>query len=232
MAAKCSTCGSIHDLCTKNIPSFQGLPEDVQEKIVSQALHEDYKKGRVLFRQGEKCDSIFIIRQGKVKLSYIDADGKEIIIDIMVDGELIGDNLFLQKKDYEYDAVCISDVKICQIRRRDYENVLKNNPILALNLIYSMSSKIKDQEEKIRILSENDAKKRLAIYLLSRSTRTKGRDIKLSVEEIAGSINLRTETVSRKIKELIDEGYIERSGQKSISISKISALKKYVGEIG
>ncbi|MDO5027117.1 MAG: Crp/Fnr family transcriptional regulator [Tissierellia bacterium] len=228
MTQGCITCGSVHELCTRNIPSFQGLPEDVQAQIVSQALHEDYEKGRVLFRLGDPCDSIYIIRQGKVKLSYIDAEGKEIIIDIMVDGELIGDNLFLEKREYDYDAVCISDVKICQITRRDYEEVLKNNPILALNLIYSMSGKLKDQEEKIRILSENDAKKRLAIYLLSRNRRTKKSDIKLSVEEIAASINLRPETISRKIKDLVDEGYLERIGKKRLSLSNIEGLKRMI----
>lgn len=226
MACHCTSGAHGELLCTSKITLFSSLPLAVQETIVSDAIHSDYAKGHTLFRQNDVCESMYIIREGKVKLSYIDIDGKEIIIDILVDGELIGDNLFLEKGQFAYDAVCISDTKICEIRRTAFEKVLKENPSLALNMITTLSKKLNDQEEKIKILSENDARKRLATYLMTRANRIHASNIRLTVEEIASSINLRPETVSRKIKEMVDEGILVRVGKRSLSIADLEALKE------
>lgn len=220
------SCERGHGLCTSKIKLFQSLPHQAQKKLVGQAQHKDYKRQEPLFYQGDLCNRIHIIRQGKVKLSKIDLEGKENILDILIEGDVIGEELFLRKEAYPYEALSISPVKTCEIQTQTFESLLQDNPQTSLELIHSLSRKLRDQEERNAILAENDGLKKLAAFLLQRRQKLNSPTIELSLEEIAASINLRPETVSRKIKELIDQGIIQRNKKSSLTIIDREKLKE------
>lgn len=198
-----------------------------QEKLVKEAIHKVYEKNETLFQEGDSCQSLFIILEGKVKLSSMDRNGKENIYDIIIPGQSIGEDRFLSKEKFPFTATCLSQTKICEIQAKSFQNILQKNPESCINLILALSKKIKSQEEKISLLSENDGLERLAIFLLNRSQRIRSLNIQLSIEEIAASINLRAETVSRKIAQLSELGLIQRQGKSKISILNYQKLKEF-----
>ena len=100
-----------------------------------------------------------------------------------------------------------------------------NRPEIGIKLLSVIGSKLSTANELIEMLSINDAKSRLAGFLLHRSSRVKKDIIELSREDIAAYINLTRETISRKLNELQDEGIIELSGHKRIKINDKEALR-------
>lgn len=223
----CQTC-SRGNLCTSSIPLFQSLDYRIQEKLASSAKHVFYKKGDRIFSEGDSCDRIYIVHQGKIKLSAIDPKGKENIIDILLPGDSLGEDRFLGQGQFPFDALCLEDTATCQIDGLSFRQVFAENPQAFMDLIAALSEKIKGQEEKIILLSENDTAKRLASFLLMRSRRISASTIELSIEDIAASINLRAETISRKIQVLRDLGLVKREGKSKITILDIEKLKEYV----
>lgn len=204
-------------LCTSRVKLFSNLPESLQQELAQGANHFTLKKGEVLIAEQSICRSIYLILYGKLKLHTYDADGKEFILDIYVDGDSIGEELFLTRSQYPYEVVALSEVGICEITTDHFQTLITREPQTALNLIATLSAKLDRANKKNAILSENDALVRLAAFLVERHKRTNG-EIELTIDDIAASVNLRRETVSRKIGELQDRGFLHRIGQSGLEL--------------
>lgn len=212
--------------CTTSVPLFGSLPEEVRKSLTAQSIQTARAKGSTLFRVGEKVDSVLIIRKGRIKLCKYDADGNEYILDIIHDGDAIWENLFLENAVFPYSAVCLSKVDLCEIRKSEFIRLLADRPSIAMNLISLLSLRLKDSNEKALLLSIRDPEVRLAGFLLDRDIRCVGPEIKLKLEDIAASIGLRPETVSRILSRFEKANLIKRLGQGKLLVTDRGELKK------
>ncbi len=227
---KTMTCGCVNCksgiLCTTAIPLFNALPGDVQKKLTEHSVQTTFERGSTIFSAGEEVDSVLIIRKGRIKLCKYDVDGNEYILDIINDGDAIWENLFLEEPVFPYDAICLSDVNLCEIKKSEFIQMLAYHPSIAMNLISLLSRRLQDSNEKALLLSIHDPKVRLAGFLLDRDIRCVGPEIKLKLEDIAASIGLRPETVSRNLSNFEKNHLIKRLGKGKIIVTDRSGLKK------
>ncbi len=223
----CEECGGF---CTESVPLIEGLPVNAQVSLMEHSKHANLKKGSYLFNEGEVVDSICIIRKGRVKLCRYDSLGREQIITILADHDIIWEGMFLDGSVYPYSAVCLSNASICQIHRDDFIKVVKD-PTAAMNIIIMLSKKLHDANERNMLLSTKDPMARLAGFLMYRVDRSPSDDIVLKLDDIAASVSLRMETVSRKLRELEKMGLIERRGHAKIKVIDRDALREiYVSQ--
>ena len=218
----CEECGGF---CTESVPLIEGLPVNAQVSLMEHSIHETLKKNSYLFREGEEVDSICIIRKGRVKLCRYDSLGREQIITILADHDIIWEGMFLDGSVYPYSAVCLTNASICQIHRDDFIKVV-DNPTAAMNIIILLSKKLHDANERNMLLSTKDPLARLAGFLMYRVDRSATDDIVLKLDDIAASVNLRTETVSRKFKEMEKMGLIQRVGHAKLRVLNRDALRE------
>lgn len=227
---KTITCGCVNCksgiLCTTAIPLFNALPVDVQKKLTEHSVQTTFERDSTIFSAGEEVDSVLIIRKGRIKLCKYDVDGNEYILDIINDGDAIWENLFLEEPVFPYDAICLSDVSLCEIKKSEFIQMLAQHPSIAMNLISLLSRRLQDANEKALLLSIHDPKVRLAGFLLDRDIRCVGPEIKLKLEDIAASIGLRPETVSRNLSNFEKAHLIKRLGKGKIIVTDRSGLKK------
>ena len=217
----CEECGGF---CTTNVPLMEGLPVNVQVSLMEHSRHESLKKSSYLFREGEDVDSICIIRKGRVKLCRFDSLGREQIVTILADHDIIWEGMFLDGSVYPYSAVCLTNASICRIHRDDFIKVV-NDPAAAMNTIILLSKKLHDANERNMLLSTKDPMARLAGFLMYRVDRSIDEDIILKLDDIAASVSLRTETVSRKLRDLEKTGLIQRLGHARIRVLDRDALR-------
>ncbi len=223
----CEECGGF---CTQNVPLIVGLPANLQVNLMENSVHEELKKNSYLFREGESVDSICIIRKGRVKLCRYDSLGREQIITILADHDIIWEGMFLEGSIYPYSAVCLTNASICQIHRDDFIKIV-NDPSAAMNTIILLSKKLHDANERNMLLSTKDPMARLAGFLTYRVDRSIDDDVVLKLDDIAASVSLRTETVSRKLREMEKKGLIERLGHARIRVLDRDTLREiYVSQ--
>ncbi|MBP3196536.1 MAG: Crp/Fnr family transcriptional regulator [Butyrivibrio sp.] len=223
----CEECGGF---CTESVPLIEGLPVNAQVSLMEHSMHENLKKGSYLFREGETVDSICIIRKGRVKLCRYDSLGREQIITILADHDIIWEGMFLDGSIYPYSAVCLSNASICRIHRDDFIKVV-DDPTAAMNIIIMLSKKLHDANERNMLLSTKDPMARLAGFLMYRVDRSATDDIVLKLDDIAASVNLRMETVSRKLRELEKMKLITRTGHGKIKVMNRDQLREiYVSQ--
>lgn len=213
-------------LCAAAIPVFGTLSDELQKNLAAHATQSTRAKGSFLFQVGEAVGSVLIIRKGRVKLCKYDANGNEYILDILHDGDAIWEALFLESPVFPYSAVCLSKVELCEVRKSEFIQLITDRPDIAMHLISLLSLRLRDANDKALLLSMHDPKVRLAGFLLDRDIRCVGPEIKLKLEDIAASIGLRPETVSRNMTLFVKAGLIKRLGHGKIMVTDREGLKK------
>lgn len=221
----CKTCQA-HGNCLSKINLFKELGVDQSKSIYLTADHKDYKKGESVFSFGEPIDKIIILRYGKIKTSTYDENGRESIRKIYVQGDIIGEDSIFLDKSYQVNGEAIEKSGICQIDKATLRNILVKDHDFSLKMIKSLSQRVYETEMMLEILSIKDSYLRLAAFLAYRARITKNDVIELNQENIASSINITRETVSRKLSELEKEGFIENQSYKKIKIKNLSNLNK------
>ena len=93
-----------------------------------------------------------------------------------------------------------------------------------------LSNKLHDANERNMILSISEPMKRIAAFLIYNEKRSEEPTLTLRLDDIAGSVGLRPETVSRYIRKMIGEGLIEKVGQSGFRIPDFDRLNAVVGE--
>ncbi|MGO1580315.1 MAG: Crp/Fnr family transcriptional regulator [Peptoniphilaceae bacterium] len=209
------TCES---LCISKIPLFDELSKEDQEKMVEKAEHFEVDKGNIVTKENEKADYILILREGKVKLNTFDIDGKEYILDIKLDRDIIGEEYFLKNTVFTYNVETIEKSKFCKIATDLLFEKAKENPAFSQKMILNLSKELQESNNKLLLMMETNALYRLIGFLLRQKKRLEKDEILLSLDDLAAMINLRKETLSRKIRQLEELGYIERIGHKKIRI--------------
>ena len=132
--------------------------------------------------------------------------------------------MFLKEPVYHYSIEAMSDVDVCEISTETFLSVLNHHPEAALSLIQMLSTELTDAKEKILLLSIRSPEVRTAGFLLERWNKS-GEDIIIfKLEDIASTISLRMETISRTLRKFEKAGMISRLGKGKIRIIDRPAL--------
>lgn len=219
------TCDNCNQLCTSKITLFESLTQEEQKELVVKAQHLDYKKGDIVFSETDAADKIIIIRYGKIKINRYSLEGKEYVLDILMEGDVYGEQNIFGGKCFEANAVSLGESGVCLISHSDIQNLILKRPEVGIKILNVVGKKLSLTNELVQLLSINDAKARVAGFILFRSSRIKGKIIELTREDMAAYINVRRETISRKLGELQSEGAIKLEGNKKVHILNTDMLR-------
>lgn len=199
--------------CMDNIRLFAELPPPAKRELLARARHTAHASGDIIVHEGDPIESIIVVRTGRIKTYRSTSDGEQHVLDVLHDGQALWHGLFLDKRTYGYSVSCLTPVRLCLIHRADVEQMLANHPDVAMGLIRMVCTELERAEERIMMLSIRDPRRRLAEYLLARDRSCTGPEIHLKLDDIASSVGLRPETVSRNIARFDREGLVRRTGR-------------------
>ena len=199
--------------CMDNIRLFAGLPAEAKRELLTRARHIKRESGAIIVSEGDPIESIVVVRSGRLKTYRSTSDGEQYVLDVLHDGQALWNGMFLADHIYRYSVAALTPVRLCLIHRADVERMLANHPDAAMDLISMICTELDRAEERIMMLSIRDPRRRLAEYLLIRDSSCTGPEIHLKLEDIANSVGLRPETVSRNIARFAREGLVERTGR-------------------
>ena len=199
--------------CMDNIRLFADLPSPAKRELLARARHTTHESGAIIAHEGDPIESIIVVRSGRIKTYRSTSDGEQYVLDVLHDGQALWHGLFLDNHTYGYSVSCLTPVRLCRIHRADVEQMLANHPDVAMGLIRMVCTELDRAEERIMMLSIRDPRRRLAEYLLVRDRSCTGPEIHLKLEDIASSVGLRPETVSRNIARFDRERLVKRTGR-------------------
>ena len=189
------------------------------------AQHRDFTRGETVFLSDDKADSILIVRFGRIKLSRVMKDGQEFVLDILTSGDVLGEQTIYSGETNGMDGTALDDCGICLISALEIGKLILQQPDIGVRLLHSIGRKLHDAQRLAEILSRRHAQARLAGFLLLRAEREKDNAVLLSHEEIAASLSLSRETVTRKLAEMSQSGMVKLSGYRRVQVLDRLALK-------
>lgn len=199
----CDTCGARKSSLFGNFCDHEVSQVDENKSCAY------YKKGQPIFIEGSFPRGVFCLNQGKVKIFTRGDEGKEQIIHIAKEGEIIGFRAMFSGEPYKVAASTLEECNICFIGKEDFLNMIDTNPTLRNGIMKELSKELGDRAIFITNMAQKSVRERLAFALLILGDIYGDEQINLTREDMANFVGTATETLIRLLKDFKDEGMIE-----------------------
>jgi CRP/FNR family cyclic AMP-dependent transcriptional regulator len=205
----------------KNIPLFSCLSESDLADIEKVAVRKTFPKNTILLSEGDSTDALYVICEGKVKVTIDDNEGKEIILSMLGTGEYFGEMALLDDEPRSASVTTKETTQMLIISKNDFMDILSSKQF-AFNLLKDLTKRLREANKKIESLALLDVYGRVARILNQFAKSQEGKMVieeKLTHQEIANMIGSSREMVSLILKELSNGGYITID-KKQITINR------------
>lgn len=224
----------IKDKYSPDLDGLQSLGEDSKtisnlETVLSQSETIKPKKKDTLYREGTHPRSIFYINKGSVKTVKLHEDGKELMIDLLKEGDFFGIVSVMTNTEYQHSAVCLEDSEIVSISTEDFDALLESNAEVATKILKIFAGNIEHKELELLEIAYGTVRTRVAEGIMSLSETYADNleeGLPLTRSELAQYIGIATETLIRTVADFKDENLISTNGRKIVPhIDKLKQLK-------
>jgi CRP/FNR family transcriptional regulator/CRP/FNR family cyclic AMP-dependent transcriptional regulator len=182
--------------------------------MVARIAHsKTFSKGYMVFEEGEKRDTLYIVLKGRVKISLYDEDGREYILDIIGKDGFFGELSLFEELSGFANVMTLEQSDLLMVRRNDFMKLLMENRDFAMSMIKELSKRLRAANEKLKSFAFLGVEGRILKYLMDIGEKS-GAKVKdrIIIEngptqvEIASACGCSRETVSRMVKILVEKG--------------------------
>jgi CRP-like cAMP-binding protein len=177
-----------------------------------------YRKGEVVFREGEPAERLFLIERGRVKLSIGTPAGQDLLIGVLGRGQIFGELAVIDRGPRAMDARAMEDTTLYALDSDMFWTLLESRHALARRLLELMARRLRRADRTSQDLVFFDAPTRLARRLIELAEEHgeqvgEGQAIRITVrvtqEEIAQMIGVTRESANRLIASFASRGWID-----------------------
>ncbi len=220
----CETCES------RDTNLFCSLHAPELESFNRHKTQNRYRKGQIIFYDGNQAFGVFCIQRGRVKLYKLGPQGHPQIVRLAGPGNLLGYRSLLSNEPYHATAEALEDCDICCIDREAFLSVARGNQDMAFKLLRKLSQELRQAEDLATSIAQKSARERMA-ELLIHLKEAYGRqeslgfsiDLHLSREEMGEMIGITQETAIRLLSDFKKSKFIHVN-ERQITILNLPAL--------
>lgn len=199
----------------KTVPMFAELSDSDLDSLAQLASRRHYARETPIFFEHEEGDSFFMILKGRVKVTILGDDGREVILSMLGTGDVFGEMALLDDEPRSATAIAVEDCDLLSLQRSEFDGVVKSRASISAGLIKVLSARLRKANHQISTLALLDVYGRVARVLMEMA-RDEGRRLRdgriafrrATHQEIANRIGTTRETVTRMMKDLERQGLI------------------------
>jgi CRP-like cAMP-binding protein len=212
-------------LCTQCLSSWLPAIDANRQSLI-------YKKGELLFKEGDEVTGMFFIEKGMVKVHKKWGDDKELILRIAGDGDIVGHRGLGSDTIYPVSGTALETTTVCFVDLPFFNDTLRVNPDFLYKLMMFFAAELKESEKRMRNLAHMSVKGRIANAIITIKQKfgasASGQlNITLSRQDFASYNGATYETVFRVMNEMADDQSIKIDG-KEITILSENKLIGYM----
>lgn len=208
-------------------------PEELDE-VLRLATERRVPRGQVIFQKGDPGPSLMAVLRGRVRISTVSAEGKEVMLNVINPGEVFGEIALLDGNPRSADATAIETTDLLVIERRLLLPFLSTNDDLYPRLLAVLCARLRQTSTALEDLALFALPTRLARVLLNlardygRPTSTGTRiEFKLSQRDLSTLVGASRETVNKQIGQWREAGVLDVDGG-SLVVVKPGVLAELV----
>ena len=178
----------------------------------------EYRKGQLIYSQDQPCTSIFLVIDGKVKVSRTAGDGRQVVIDLYQRDEFFGESAFLGLPHRAEQATALENTRLMTWTTSEIEDIMTRRPRLGVALLQLLVQRTLDFAHRIESFSVDNIARRLARSLISFSERLGTPDDDGSVrmapfthEFLSQYVGTSREIVTHYMNQFRRQGYLKYS---------------------
>ncbi len=217
------------------IPYFTGISDDELKAIADIMTECTYRRGSILFMEGEFGEAVHFVMDGCVKIYKTSEEGREHILYFANPGDIFAEVILFNEVNYPATAQAVDDCRIATIRNEDLEKVLIEHPSMAVAIIKVLNKRLINAQAQVKSLALQNTHSRTAEMLLrlaeERGIKTPEGielDLNISRQELASMIGTTRETVTRVLTSFKKYNAIEMN-RSVIRIKSLDKLKEWIG---
>ncbi|MCA9511596.1 MAG: Crp/Fnr family transcriptional regulator [Myxococcota bacterium] len=203
----------------RSIQLFSKVHDDDLEALARVVIERRFPKHTTIVEEGLPGDYMYVIREGRVKVTKASDDGREKILSFMETGHFFGDMALFDQEPRSASVKTLEDCRVLALSRRDVLDVLRRSPDFALSVIGALIARLRETDEQASSMSFQRVKARTQ-GLLDRIAKTEadGRRITpaLTHQQIADMIGTSRETVTRVVKQLKQDDWLQQEGKRYV----------------
>jgi CRP/FNR family cyclic AMP-dependent transcriptional regulator len=204
-------------------------PEAFLAKADGGVTISKYQKGQVVFAQGDPADSVFYIREGRIKIAVISDQGKEAVVAFLKAGDFIGEGCLTGRPRRISTARALQDSVITRVDKATMARILREQPNFSERFTAHLLARMIRVEEDLVDQLFNSSEKRLARALLLLANFGKdGKQepviAKVSQETLADMIGTTRSRVSHFMNKFRQLGYVDYNGDLEVHSSLLDAV--------
>ena len=209
------------------VPLFSGLDRAELQRFGDLTREKFYPRGSVILFENDPGDSLFVVRQGRVKVVLIGEDGREVILGVLGVSEHFGELALIDDRPRSAHVIAMEESHLLVLRRDDFRRRVESSPAVAWSLLTELSRRLRRADEKIGGLVLLDVPGRIARLLLDLSEEAGSNTIEkaLTHQTIAQMIGASRETVSRAMKDFQDAQWVSVE-RRRITLADRNALEQ------
>ena len=192
--------------------SIAGGEKALKDFVIGRNI-EKYKKRQRIFTEGNHPIRLYYLEKGKVKISKTNDEGKELIVQIVNEGEFFGYIAMLQNAVYSDNAETLEESEIAAIPKSEFEELMHSNPEVSRKFIKLLANDIAEKEEQLLRIAYNSLRRKVADALLTVYKKYKGSadkfNINLSRDNLAAIAGTATESLIRTLTDFKSEKLID-----------------------
>jgi CRP/FNR family cyclic AMP-dependent transcriptional regulator len=207
----------------RKIPLLMDCSAETTQKILKTFELREIRRRQVVYLPGDPGDAVYFVNGGRLKVSKVTRDGKELTLAYRVPGEIFGELCLVEGGPREEMAEAMENALISVIDRAVFDAILQREAMIGARLVKVVAQRRRDVENKIEQLIFKDVNAKLAELLLrlgeeygiedSRGTLV---SLKITHQEMANLIGSTRETVSLTLSQFKRRGFINTDGRKVI----------------
>jgi CRP/FNR family cyclic AMP-dependent transcriptional regulator len=125
------------------VPFFAALSSSHLAKLADRLTLRNYEPGTPIFNKDDHGSTLFIIRNGQVKISAPSPEGEEVVLAMMRDGDFFGELSILDLKPRSADATAVEATSVYTLAREDFLDVVRTEPGLAIDILAALGARLR-----------------------------------------------------------------------------------------
>src|SRR5216683_468725 len=146
----------------RTVPIFAELGDADFASLAHLATRRRYPKDTVVFFENEEGDFFFMILEGRIKVTILGDDGREVILSILGPGDFFGEMALLDNEPRSATAIAVEESELLSLHRTDFQSVLADNRAITTALIRVLTARLRHANHQISTLALLDVYGRVA----------------------------------------------------------------------
>lgn len=200
----------------RELPLFSELNDEELKHLESITSKRTFPKRQYVFMEGEPREAVYFIEEGTVKIFKVDEEGNEQVINILQKGEMFPHIGFFDTTPYPATAEVMERTVLFLIRIEDFDNLLMEQPAIAVKVMKIMGQKIRMLQQRVQELISQDIRHRIArtLFRLSQEVGKKVPDgirieMPITNRDLANMVGSSRETINRILGQMKKEHILE-----------------------